>query len=1116
MKTNSPSAWLGVPLKRTLLLLLCAVFIHVQMPAATITWSGATNGWSTNTNWAGGVLPASGDSLVFDVTGAGGLSLNNNLTSSVFNIAGITFTANAGAYVIGGAAPATVNTGNAFVLTGSVINSSTALETINAPFSMTAVQTFNASAGSISLGGVVSGTGGIAKTGANTLSIAGLNSFSGGTTLSAGTLRVSTALALGTGALTVSGSSTLGTIIGGGTALLSNATSIGSGIALSLDGGNADLFLTGVISGAGSLKATSGGNVFLFNTANSFSGGTSLTGTGILFGTAIGNTGSNGSFGAANTITIASSSALGYLGAGETSNRNINFSTTNGGTFTNNAASSSTSALTLSSVTTANLSMGVAFNGGSDTVINGGITGNSSTLNFNKGGTGTLTVNGNISGTASNIRAQGGVLILNGSTTSNETIVTQRTATGGGVIQFGGSSAIKTTDVGTNNLLGGWATWNGTDWASGSGTAVVSFNGTYTSDTWAANNNTDVTMSSAPTSGSTTYSLRFNTAGAYTLTLTGTNVITSGGILVTSGVGANSSTITGGTLEGASSSDLVINNFNTAGGLTIASIIANNTAATVLTVTGPGTTTLTSAANTYTGTTYVEGGATLIVNNGNNLGKVYSVAADSTLKLGNGVGGYSYGVTVSGAGTAATTGLYLNGGQNYVFSSSLNLLGAPTTIRTYGTGNASLGGFDYSSNHLVVADTASGSVIASTVNFGSGSFGYVMNVAEGANTATGDLTINGVMSGNNSSSGATPTGAGFRVEYQVNRSGVTGSVLLTGASTYSTGMWVHSGSIILSGGDNRLPTASSLALGDGANNAQLVLNGISQTLAAVFVSGTGTGNAVVGGSSTTSTLTLSNASNTTYAGMIGGVSANANNIGLTKAGAGTLTVTGNNTYTGSTVVSAGALEVGSAGVGSTGSGAVTVQTGSTILGTGSVHGSSFTAQSGSTVYAGDGTAQANYGTLSFTPVSGSGSFNFQSGSSVILGINPGGTGDLLSFNGLTAGTLLFNGNLQVTASGYTPTSVQTFKLLDWSNLSTITFASEYSSSSYTGYLLGNGDDNKGFDLPDISASGYAWDISQFTTNGTISTVLLVPEPSRVLLFMAAGFVLIMRRRPAWT
>ena len=71
-------------------------------------------------------------------------------------------------------------------------------------------------------------------------------------------------------------------------------------------------------------------------------------------------------------------------------------------------------------------------------------------------------------------------------------------------------------------------------------------------------------------------------------------------------------------------------------------------------------------------------------------------------------------------------------------------------------------------------------------------------------------------------------------------------------------------------------------------------------------------------------------------------------------------------------------------------------------------------------------------TLNFTPASGSGSFDFQSGSKIILGINTGGSGDLLNFDGLASGTLLFNGNLQVTApAGYVPTSPQTFNLIDW-------------------------------------------------------------------------------------
>ena len=102
---------------------------------------------------------------------------------------------------------------------------------------------------------------------------------------------------------------------------------------------------------------------------------------------------------------------------------------------------------------------------------------------------------------------------------------------------------------------------------------------------------------------------------------------------------------------------------------------------------------------------------------------------------------------------------------------------------------------------------------------------------------------------------------------------------------------------------------------------------------------------------------------------------------------------------------------------------------------------------------------------------------------------------------LFAGTLSFNGNLTVLAPGYIPSSIEVFNLLDWINLSTVNFDSRYSAGSYSGYLLGNGDDNLGFDLPDISSSGFAWDIGSFITNGTIATVAIIPEPSRAVLLM---------------
>ncbi|MCB1134248.1 MAG: autotransporter-associated beta strand repeat-containing protein, partial [Verrucomicrobiae bacterium] len=232
-------------------------------------------------------------------------------------------------------------------------------------------------------------------------------------------------------------------------------------------------------------------------------------------------------------------------------------------------------------------------------------------------------------------------------------------------------------------------------------------------------------------------------------------------------------------------------------------------------------------------------------------------------------------------------------GTNYYLHNGLRLQSAPTTVRAYSTGTASLYGWDTNATQLTVSDTASGSVIDSSVRFVSGTYGYVMNVATGLNTATGDVTLQGVLTGSTT--------------YRKNGAG---SVAITGAATHSGTFDLRAGRVILSGGDNRLGANSSLVLGNGSGSGKLILDGISQTFANLSTAGSGTSNAVVGGSATASTLVVNySGAGNSFSGTIGGTSAFENNIAFTKSGTGTYTLSGFNTYTGATTINSGVLRL---------------------------------------------------------------------------------------------------------------------------------------------------------------------------------------------------------------
>ncbi|MFD0893870.1 autotransporter-associated beta strand repeat-containing protein [Luteolibacter ambystomatis] len=182
------------------------------------------------------------------------------------------------------------------------------------------------------------------------------------------------------------------------------------------------------------------------------------------------------------------------------------------------------------------------------------------------------------------------------------------------------SSTVSGTTASTNGIIGGWLVWannaaatNPTDFPRGAATAgtLTTFAApTYTTDTWGGTTNTNVTLASNTTYDNvTTNSLRFAAAQSSTVNLSGTNTISSGGILVSGAVATGfANVITGGTLKGAAGADLVVHQFGQGTtSLAINSIIADNTSTTALTKAGPGLLTL-GGANTFTGGIYLNQG----------------------------------------------------------------------------------------------------------------------------------------------------------------------------------------------------------------------------------------------------------------------------------------------------------------------------------------------------------------------------------------------------------------------------------------------------------------------------------------------------------------------------
>jgi autotransporter-associated beta strand protein len=142
---------------------------------------------------------------------------------------------------------------------------------------------------------------------------------------------------------------------------------------------------------------------------------------------------------------------------------------------------------------------------------------------------------------------------------------------------------------------------------SGTGTAgYTAYTTSATPSAWAAANNVALSASTAANVDTTAInSLKLVGPSTVTINPSQSLTLSTGGLLVP-GNAAGSSTITGGTLLGGASADLIVHQNHAVNTLTIASVIADNGGMSALTKSGQGTLVL-SGNNTYTGPTYING-----------------------------------------------------------------------------------------------------------------------------------------------------------------------------------------------------------------------------------------------------------------------------------------------------------------------------------------------------------------------------------------------------------------------------------------------------------------------------------------------------------------------------
>lgn len=1008
--------------------------------AQTYTWSGANGAtWDTNaTNW----------------TGATGTPWDS--TAGLTGTA--TFTATSGSAVVNGSVFAnridyTAASGT-FAIRNGTLNLAGTTPTISVNPSRT-----------LTIGSTLAGSAGLLKTGSGTLVLSASNTYSGTTTSSGGGIvQASNPFAFGTSTVSATnGSSSI--VLNSGT--YANAFTVsgdGSGFIGSLAGAaSSATFIDGIVTGVGGNIGVGAGS----NGTMTLRGGLSAT---------------SGNFTVRSGTVVVDSTGWNVSGLIANANAAITVSKTGSASFI------------------------VRLNGANSRIRTdvADAWGSAANVNWNSGTSGTLDLNGN-SQTASFITTSTSLIPTGGigrviASAAPATITTPQSTSGTFDGIFTGSAALTKAGSGGNTTIltltgpststGPVTITNGTIslGTSGTGSAVQFGSLGSNSIIIGSSNSTNAALNISPLGNNYTFTSGQTISGTGTLVTSSTLTATSNGTWAPGNSGIGRLAVTGNlTLGGTSQFELGAPGASTA---------------------APGSSDLTAVSGTL-----ALGGALNLSNAGSLAGGVYrlftygaasgsyaSVTANPTPTTRTGASLVTLGGSGTGAGQGVFLTVYNQAAASLVSSTSVNLglihAGASfgtqaLTISNTATAGSYTEGLDAAASGTTGDASASGAV----ANLAAGGTSTLLAVGlGGANTATGGVKSGAVTVGFASSGVASGLGAAAIGSQVVN---VTGSVFdgnatwlqSTGGSwgTLASANWTSTGGVAAAPGTFAGYTNVDTATFAGAvtsGTATVALDGAQASLAGLAFSNT-TARYVIATGTGSGSLTLATVSGKPAVNVIGIheiAAAIAGSSGLQKSGVGALVLSGSNTFSGATDVTAGLLAVNGSIAG-----AANVAANAILGGSGSVGGLVSVAAGGILAPGNSPGTLALSGGLALDPAS---LLQFElNATDTTIG---GGINDLVN----VTGDFTLGGTLDVTGIGDFTTALNTsvWRLFN------------YSGGSFSGSLtLGT--------TPDLGGGRtFAIDTA---TSGQVNLVV-VPEPSALILagLGIAAAVRLARRRSA--